>query len=77
MQKIIVSMKTLKEKLLEIEEDGMDLVEIRFIPGQIDKGSISPSFIHFEGISQKGVYKDYEGIDEFLIADCLLLHKSA
>ena len=77
MQTIIISIKSLQEKLVEIEKDGMNLVELCIVPSQADDGNTYPAFLHFEGISENGSYQDYEAIDEFSIADHLLKHKSA
>ncbi len=64
MKRITVSLNLLQEKIAEIEKDGMDLVELRIVKGEVDKNTISASFLHFEGISKCGAYKDYESIDE-------------
>ncbi len=63
MQKITVNFKSLKEKLLEVERDKMDLVNLRIVGGAIENGRAYPTFLHFEGISRDGAYKDYESID--------------
>lgn len=77
MQKITVSMKSLMEKLLKMEDDSMDLVELYIVPEQMEDGNQYPTFLHLDGIYRTGEYKDYEGIDEFSIADYLKVHKSA
>lgn len=77
MQKITVSIKSLKEKLLEMEEDNLDLVELHIVPEQADDGSLYPAFLHLDGIYKTGEYKDYEEIDEFPVADYIRVHKSA
>lgn len=59
-----MNLKTLKEKLEELEEDNMDLVKLRIVGGIIDNGNIFPAFLHFDGLSHAGAYKDYESIDE-------------
>jgi len=59
-----VSLSLLKEKLLEIENDNMDLVELRIVSGTVDNMVVNAPFLHFEGISKNGAYKDYESIDE-------------
>jgi hypothetical protein len=77
MRKITVNIKSLQEKLLQIEKDGMGLVELYIVPSQTEGENTYPTFLHFEGVSESGSYTDYEGIDEFSVADCLLMHKSA
>lgn len=77
MQRIIVSIESLQEKLAEIVNDGMNMVELFIVPSQTDDENMYPTFLHFEGISENGSYKDYEGIDELSSSDCTLLHKSA
>lgn len=77
MQKIMVNMQSLKEKLLEMEDDNVSLVELYLVPGQTENGSTYPAFLHLDGIFQNGEYKDYESIDEFSAAENLKLHKSA
>ncbi|WP_312640343.1 hypothetical protein [Hydrogenoanaerobacterium sp.] len=64
MKRITVSLSLLKEKLLEIENDNMDLVELRIVSGTVDNMVVNAPFLHFEGISKNGAYKDYESIDE-------------
>ena len=77
MQKIMVNMKSLKAKLLEMEKDNMELVELHIVPEQIEEGNFYPAFLHLDGIYHTGEYQDYESIDEFAIADYLRVHKSA
>ncbi|MBE6830190.1 hypothetical protein [Clostridium sp. KNHs216] len=64
MQRISVNLKLLKEKIMEIEKDGMGLIELHIVASQIDDKLIHPTFLHLEGISDTGEYKDYESIDE-------------
>ncbi|MCY1714005.1 hypothetical protein [Caproiciproducens galactitolivorans] len=68
MQKINIDTNSLMEKVREIQKDGMGLVELCIIADQIDGKYNNPAFLHFEGVSEKGEYKDYESIDEFPIA---------
>lgn len=65
MQKIIVERAKLKKKIMEIERDGMDFVELHIIPCQEEEDSLNPAFLHFEGIAKNGSHKDYESVDEF------------
>ncbi len=74
MEKISISVRSLKEKLIEFEKDGMELAELHFIPSQIDDGNMNPAFIHLEGISKNGAYKDYESIGEYSVMNYLLMH---
>jgi hypothetical protein len=74
MQRISVNVKSLKAKLLELEKDGMELAELHFVPNQVDGGDMNPAFLHLDGISKSGVYKDYESIDEYSIVQYLMLH---
>lgn len=68
MQKINIDTNSLMEKVREIQKDGMGLVELCIVADQIDGKYSNPAFLHFEGVSEKGEYKDYESIDEFPIA---------
>lgn len=65
MQKIIVERAKLRKKLMEIERDGMDLVELRIVPCQTEEEEMHPAFLHLEGVSKRGARKDYESVDEF------------
>ncbi len=77
MQKITVSIKSLKEKLLEMEKSNLDLVELHIVPQQQDSGDVYPAFLHLDGIYKNGEYEDYEGIDESSVSDDENIHKSA
>lgn len=74
MKRISVNVKSLRARLLELEKDGVELAELDFIPSQMDDGNMNPAFLHLGGISKSGVYKDYDSIDEYSIAQYLLLH---
>lgn len=63
MQKILVSVNSVKRKLEEIESDNMEYVELNIVPGQTDSSYIYPAFLHLDGISKSGSRKDYESID--------------
>jgi hypothetical protein len=63
MQKILVSVNSVKQKLAEIENDNMEYIEFNIIPGQTDNSYIYPAFLHLDGISKSGSRKDYESID--------------
>lgn len=63
MQKILVSVNSVKQKLEEIESDHMEYIEFNIIPGQTDSSYICPAFLHLDGISKSGSRKDYESID--------------
>ncbi|MDF1494185.1 hypothetical protein [Caproiciproducens sp. CPB-2] len=77
MQRISVNLKLLKEKIMEIEKDGMGLIELHIVASQIDDKLIHPSFLHLEGISETGEYKDYESIDEYPAKQYLLKNMPA
>lgn len=77
MQQINVSLSQLKEKLLEAEKDGTELLELNIVPGQIEDGTMNPAFVHFEGILKDGSCMDYESIDESSVTEHLLMHMSA
>jgi len=63
MQRIIVSLDSIKQKLTEIEKDDMEFIELNIIPSQTDNRYISPAFLHLDGVSRNGARKDYESID--------------
>lgn len=77
MNKITVSLKSLKEKLLQMENDNISMAELYIVPGQTEDGAIYPAFLHIDGVFQNGECKDYESIDESLIAEYSGIHKSA
>lgn len=77
MQKIIVNIDLLKAKLLEAEKEGMKSIELYIVPSQMEEGHLYPTFLHVEGISKDGNYKDYESIDEFSVSEHLLTEMSA
>lgn len=77
MQKIIVERSTLKKKVLEIERDGMEFVELHIVSCQQEDGRLYPAFLHFEGISKRGVHKDYESVDELSATMPLYVIRSA
>lgn len=77
MQKIIVERAKLKKKVLEIERDGMEFVELHIIPCQEEEDNLYPAFLHFEGISKDGAHKDYESVDEFSAVMPLYVIRSA
>ena len=77
MQKIIVERSKLEKKLRELERDGMDFVELYMVPCQEEENHMYPAFLHMEGITKRGVYKDYESIDEFSGTAPLYLIRSA
>lgn len=63
MEKILVSVDSVKQKLKEIENDNMEYIEFNIISGQTDNSYIHPAFLHLDGISKSGSRKDYESID--------------
>lgn len=63
MQKILVSLDSVKRKLSEIEKDNMEYIEFNIVPRQVDNKYIHPAFLHFDGLSENGFRKDYESID--------------
>ncbi len=63
MQRIIVSLDSIKQKLTEIEKDDMEFIELNIVPSQTDNRYISPAFLHLDGVSKNGAHKDYESID--------------
>lgn len=71
MQKILVSLNSIKQKLKEIENDDMEYIEFRIVAEQTDSKYIHPAFLHLDGVSKSGSRKDYESID----ATPLKLHK--
>ena len=77
MQRITINIKSLQEKLLQMEKDKMELVELYIVPNQTDGENTYPTFLHFGGVPKGGSYTDYEGIDEIAVDDCLLMHESA
>ncbi len=77
MKRITISVKSLKEKLLEMERDDLNLVELHIVSSQTEEGTLYPSFLHVAGISQDGEYSDYESIDETSMEEYLTVHKSA
>jgi hypothetical protein len=74
MERISISIDSLKEKIMEFEKDGMELAELHFVPSQVDDGNMNPAFLHMEGISREGTYKDYESIGEYSVVEYLLMH---
>nr|WP_319488457.1 hypothetical protein [uncultured Caproiciproducens sp.] len=77
MQSISVNLKTLKEKLMEIEKDEMGLIELHIVASQVDDKLNHPAFLHLEGISETGEYKDYESLDECPVMQYLLMNMPA
>lgn len=77
MKKIIIPLKSLTEKLCEMERGNVRLVELQLIPEQEDCGNQYPAFLHLEGILENGACRDYEGIDEIAGPECARVHKSA
>ncbi|MBW7573296.1 hypothetical protein [Caproiciproducens faecalis] len=77
MQSISVNLKLLKEKIMEIEKDGMGLIELHIVASQIDDKFMHPAFLHLEGVSETGEYKDYESIDECPVKQYILLNVPA
>jgi hypothetical protein len=77
MQRIIVNVISLEAKLLEIEKEGMDFIELSIVPSQIEDENLYPAFLHLEGVSKDGTCKDYESIDEFSVLENVFLNKSA
>ncbi|XOQ49516.1 MAG: Phage protein [Eubacteriales bacterium] len=63
MQRILVSLDSVKRKLSEIEKDNMEYIEFNIVPRQVDNTYIHPAFLHFDGLSKNGFRKDYESID--------------
>lgn len=63
MQRIMVSLDSIKQKLSEIEKDDMEYIELNIVAGQTDSRYISPAFLHLDGVSKNGFRKDYESID--------------
>ncbi len=77
MQSIRMNLKTLLDKLLEMDRNKSEYVELRLVPSQIDDGRRQPAFLHLDGISKNGTHYDYESIDELSIEEYLTIHKSA
>lgn len=77
MQRISVDLKLLKEKITEIEKDGMGLIEFHIVASQVDDKLTHPAFLHLEGISETGEYKDYESLDECPVMQYLLMNMPA
>lgn len=77
MQKIIVERTLLKKKVMEIERDGIEFVELYIVPGQREDSRNYPAFLHFEGISKRGAHKDYESVDELSATTPLYVIRSA
>lgn len=63
MQRIMVSLDSIKQKLTEIEKDDMEYIELNIVAGQTDNHYIYPAFLHLDGVSKNGFWKDYESID--------------
>lgn len=63
MQRIIISLDSIKQKLTEIEKDDMEYIELNIVAGQTDSRYIYPAFLHLDGVSRNGARKDYESID--------------
>ncbi len=63
MQRIMVSLDSIKKKLTEIEKDDMEYIELNIVAGQTDNRYITPAFLHLDGVSRNGFRKDYESID--------------
>lgn len=63
MQRIMVSLDSIKQKLTEIEKDDMEYIELNIVAGQADSRYIYPAFLHLDGVSKNGFRKDYESID--------------
>lgn len=74
MNKINVSVKAMRDKLSEIERDGMEMVQLYIIGGSVDGGYLYPAFLHFEAASTGGVRKDYEGVDELSLMSLFSMH---
>lgn len=75
--RIKLNLRSLLDKLLEMDKDKVSYVELHLVPGQIDEGIQNPAFLHFDGITKRGEYRDYESIDEVSLSEYLKIHKSA
>lgn len=54
MNRITVSIKLLKEKISEMENNQISFVELSLVPEQMEQSEINPAFLHFEGIEKMG-----------------------
>lgn len=77
MKKITLSLNLLQEKLAQMKKNDIALVELNFVPAQMEENTLFPAFLHLGGITKCGQYRDYESIDEFSEEDCESTHKSA
>lgn len=77
MNRITVSIKLLKEKISEMENNQISFVELSLVPEQMEQSEINPAFLHFEGIEKNGQHTDFESIDESFTTDGMKTIKSA
>lgn len=63
MKNVVVPIDSLQKKLVEMSEEGMELVEITFHKEQLDQDILSPAFLYFVALKGGELQKDFDSID--------------
>lgn len=61
---ILVRVEDLKNMVADLEDEGIELVEVEFIPAQEVEGEYIPAALDFNGITPNGQGMDFGEVEE-------------